>query len=288
MEVAPRLKNIEKRVDPVRSEPKVRFEDEKEKTEKLEIEKPLDKAERPEKPETSGFFSSTIVLILIFATVIVILIVVVVWLMGRNDRYTSWMRGTPPAPPVQPKRTSHADLVKDAAIDELAMYANLGAEPKKENEKNEKPEKPEPPNAETIEKSDKPEKMEKTEKPQETKETKEKKETKETREHELKDDDSRMEEDLDAQLNALAAATDDDTSPSAISDEIDKEVAKMDANQQRAIEQVSTKTNTVVKVYTDHDGIVQDKYDLDSVIQCCQGKKPKHKGFVWRYRDDTA
>jgi hypothetical protein len=270
MEVAPRLKSVEKRTEPAASTTKVRFvrPEEKEAPKEAPV-KPEEPVEEPvEEPEKKGFFGSTIVLVIIFATIIVVLILVVVWLVSRNDsKYLSWMRGGSPAPtpPAQPqpqppaKRPStHTDLVNDAGTDELALYAALG-------EKKDEPEQP------------KREKMtEKAEPKKEKEETKEKEES------------AKLEEDLDAQLDALAAATDDEVVPSAISDVIDAEVAQMDAVQHRPIEQVSPKTGAVVKLFPTNESITKEKYDIASVLQCCRGEKAKHKSYIWRFQEEVV
>jgi hypothetical protein len=272
MEVAPRLKSVEKR-----AEQTVRFAE----MEKLaprspppEHDEKIETEEKSDEPVKTGFFNNTIVLIVIFAAIIIVLILVVVWLVGRNDRLYGWIRGTPapPAPPqpAAPRNTSkpsvHADLVNAADEDELAMYANIGdkKEERKEDHKADAKE------VENHEEDAKVEEKKEDPKPSEPDE----------------DATAAMERDLEAQLEALESATEDAVNPSAISEAIDAEVSKMDAVQHRPIEQVSKTTHGVVKVFPTNESVSQANYDIAAVLACCRGEKPTHKKYIWRFQED--
>ena len=204
-----------------------------------------------------GFFGNTVILVVVFAIIVVILIVVVVWLVCRNDKFMSWLPWGHSPPPKKDIKKKETEKPKEnvADDDELAKYATY---------------------VKTDETPSHPPKAD--EKP---------KEPTETKVSTVLDIDAEIEHELNARMDALEENP-IDTAASVISDDVNAEVSKMDAVQNREIERVSKKLGTVVETYPTNDSISRAGYDINTVLQCCRGEKQSHKNHIWRFADSDV
>lgn len=207
-------------------------------------------------PDTtqSSWYSSTTIIVIIFSGIIVMLILVVVWMVSRSDRHLHWGWNVP-QDKVFPKteiKSAHKNIVDNADAAELEMYANMSDPPVK------KPQ---------------PEEPAKDEKAQPNKNT---------------DVVIDIEENFNRSINTLGNTVPDTNTESAIDVIVDAEVAKMDSEQHREIEQVSNTTHSVMHTFASTEEISKNGFDISSVLKCCRGERAVYKKCIWRYKLDDV
>lgn len=252
MNVVPRLKTVSKVAE------SVKFIDANPQIENKPVKVEADKSAEVESDSeyedviSKNYFRNNFLLVIIFASIIIILIIVIVWLVCRNDKYLSWIRGggVPPAPPK--KVSAHKSLVNDASAEEIAKFANLGNKPDVVIDIKPEPEVP------AVE---------------------------ETKIDISLDVDESIKSSIDNHLSALASQ--DDTSHSAINQAIDAEVAQMDTVQNRAIEKIHISTGRVTRTFLNSESIISSSLDLDKVLQCCRGELDTYNNAKWRFEPGT-
>ncbi len=243
-----------------------------------------DKMSDPVKSGRRSVIRDNYIIIIIFASIVVFLIILVCWLVVRNDKYLNWLRGVKPPPP-DPKpqskssNMSHINIAKNSSNDELEMFANMdvGKSVSVDNDAST--------SAVVEEENDDDDDMildDKSDKKHV--QFKEPIEAPAFVPKQYNNDDT-IEKQLNAKLSDIAEEkSDTDTGDvSAIEEIVDAEVANIEADQHKHIEQIQPSSGLVVNTFVSSDAIYNAGFDYDSVVSCCKGIAQTHKKHKWRF-----
>jgi hypothetical protein len=265
----------------------------------------LDKKEdkKADVKQQSSFFRDNMTVILIFATIIIVLVLIIVWLVSKNSSYFGFFKSKPArAPPSQkiPMRLddktrqamSHNDIIHNASEDELAKFANLDVKkevfaaplPQAQKPPAKPPQAPvrpplpvhppvplPPPQALQAYPLPAPPVIVRPPPPQENSPT-------------IVDMDDDLEKSFNAKLDAIEKSSNTEVSPTlAIDEAVDAEVAKVEAEQHKVIEQLNN-SGDVVASYNNSEEVYAANFDFDKVQACCRGDAKTYKKYKWRYQ----
>jgi len=253
----------------------------------------------PVKSGSRSIIRDNYIIIFIFAAIFVVLVIIVVWLVIKNDRYLNWLRGDkyPTTFNAKPKvsKNPHSDIMKNTSSDELKMYANLDTN---------KPDSPTATENYNLSREEPHKKVTfsnpiekigiisiEEESDNEETETDDGKSGKagDGKSGKTSDDivqntgsDSLMESNLNDKLKAIVDSSSDNTE-NTIEKIVDREIASIEAEQRKEVEQIDKKSGSVIQKFNTSDEIYDAGFDYDSVIACCKGKTQTHKNFKWRF-----
>lgn len=251
MDVVPRTRSIPKSQVPVQVAPvQVAPAKEKPVVEEAEVETSQEVVKK-------SFIRQNMVLIVIFATIIIVLVLVIVW-VTTNGKYACMVKTptinlapfVPVAPIIATKPLTHTDVVNSASAAELALFANLGVS--------------ETPVSEPV-----------SEVPLEQIMT-------------VVDIDATLERSLNAKLDAASSDAVEVSPTLAIDEAVDAEIARVEAEQNKPIEQLNLKTGSVISIFPTSEAVYNANFDYDQVVLVCRGEQKSHKKYGWRYQAETS